>query len=160
MASAASAAYYIITALAAAVSAGSAYRQGQYAEAVGEANAQADRQTAQTLKDKAEFDVQQHRRDVSKLKSSQTTSLLKSGVTLSGSALELLADTSVQARVDEDIIRYNTESGSSALETRARMSEAEGAQGKRAGEVGAVSSLLSSTGKFSKTKAGKKLFKT
>ncbi len=139
------------------VSAAASYRQGQYQQAVGKANAKAQRQDAQALKDKAEFDIAQHRRDVGKFKSVQTMNLLKSGVTMSGSALDLLADTEVQARVDEDIIRYNAESGAAHLETGARMSRAEGTQGKRAGEMGAGSSLLSSAGTYSRYKMYDKL---
>lgn len=127
----------------------SQYRQYQYQSAVAETGKSQKLIESKSLRDKADFDVKQHRRDVEKFKGKQKVSYLKSGVTMSGSVLEVLADTDVQARLDEDIIRYNAEVGAQRSDYEAGLYEAASTQAKRAAPLAFAGTLLAGAGSVS-----------
>lgn len=139
---------YGIMALGTGLSAWSYYQQGVFQKETMGMQAEQQKSEARAAKAQAEFDVERHREYVKRFKSTQKMSLLKAGVQLEGSALDLLADTEVQARLDEDIIRYNAETRAQKLEWGATMSEVGGKQSKRAGTTQAFSTLLSSAGRY------------
>lgn len=151
-ASAAKTAAAVAAAAASAATAYSTYRQGQTAEAIAENQAQQQRLNAIALRQKAEFEVEQQRARVRKFKGAQRFSLLASGVQLEGTALDILADTEVQARIDRDIIRHNAELAALGLEQQARISAFTGREAATAGKISAGSTLLASAGKFARRK--------
>ncbi len=54
----------------------------------------------------AGIEAERHRDKIRRLKATQRASYAKSGVTMEGSPLEVLADTQAQADLDEMIIRH------------------------------------------------------
>ena len=135
---------------ASAASAYGSYRQGQTAEAIAESGAEQQRLDAIARRQKAQFDIERQRVRVRKLKGTQIVNLLASGVQLQGTALDILADTEVQAALDEDIIRFNAELAARGLEQSARISQFTGKEAATAGKITAGSTLLASASKFKK----------
>lgn len=152
----------VLSAVTTGISAISQYRQGQYEQsAAGYSAAQAgisareQDELAADARKRGSLEIAQHREDVKRLKSQQEMSYLASGVQLQGSALDLLADTNVQARLDEDIIKYNVESEARGYESKARSYRSEagllkyqGRQAATGGKIKAASSLLSGASKY------------
>ncbi len=128
------------------------YREGQTAKKIGKQQAASRREDARILRENAEFEIEQQRERVRRFKGTQKVSLLASGVQLEGTALDILADTEIQAQLDRDIIRRNADLAARGLETQARISAFTGSEAATAGSIRAGSTLLASAGKFSKSK--------
>ena len=146
-----------IAAATAAASAYMQYREGQTAKKIGEQQAASRREDARILRENAEFEIEQQRKRVRRFKGTQKVSLLASGVTLEGTALDILADTEIQAQLDRDIIRRNAELAARGLEQQARISAFTGGEAATAGSIRAGSTLLASAGKFATRKKTKLL---
>lgn len=137
--------------IAAAVSAAGAFVQysaGKIKKKIGDQQAAQKRDDARVLRENAESEIDQQRERVRRFKGTQKVSLLASGVQLEGTAVDLLADTEVQAQLDRDIIRRNADLAARGLEQEARISAFTGSEYGKAGTIKAASTLLASAGKF------------
>jgi len=92
--------------IALALTATATYMQYEQQKSAQRANEEAAAQTALYEQQKTELELQEHRRQVQRLKSQQRTAFLTSGVTLSGTPEDVLADTDFQADLDEQLIRW------------------------------------------------------
>ena len=108
-------------------------------------NAEMAQREAVIARQKADYDIKVHREKVHRLKGKQKVSLLASGVRLSGSAIDLLADTEIQAFLDEEAIRYNAELVGWGKNAEAANYMHQGRTDALAQGVSGVASLLSST---------------
>lgn len=130
----------------------SALQQGAYQRKVADYNARVLENQKVAIKQKAELDVEQHKDKVKRLKASQRVAYLKSGVSLSGSALDVISETEQQGLLDEKIIRYNAAQGIQGTEAEIALTLAGGEQAMRAGQLQAGASLLAGAGKFAKSR--------
>jgi hypothetical protein len=80
---------------------------GKYNQAVQNRNAKVLEQDAQAIEQKKEFDIARFDKEFVKLQGETTTKLLFSGVELSGTGLEILANNAKEAEIEKDLIEYN-----------------------------------------------------
>ena len=98
----------------------------------------------------AGIEAERHRDKIRRLKATQRASYAKSGVTMEGSPLEVLADTQAQADLDEMIIRHGGEVSANAYKMEGMFARRAGRSAETAGYIGAGSSLLAGAYKMSK----------
>ena len=83
---------------------------GKFNESVNNRNAQVLEGQAAQIEQKAEFDVAQFQKQFRKLEGETTVALAKSGVELgTGSAYNIELSNAYEARLQENLIRYNSE---------------------------------------------------
>ena len=98
----------------------------------------------------AGIEAERHRDKIRRLKATQRASYAKSGVTMEGSPLEVLADTQAQADLQEMIIRHGGEVSANAYKMEGMFARRAGRSAETAGYIGAGSSLLAGAYKMSK----------
>ena len=98
----------------------------------------------------AGIEAERHRDKIRRLKATQRASYAKSGVTMEGSPLEVLADTQAQADLQEMIIRHGGQVEANAYERKGMFARRAGRSAETAGYIGAGSSLLAGAYKMSK----------
>jgi hypothetical protein len=96
-----------VTAIAATAAARQASAAGKYNQSVQNRNAKVLEQDAQAIEQKKEFDIARFDKEFVKLQGETTTKLLFSGVELSGTGLEILANNAKEAEIEKDLIEYN-----------------------------------------------------
>ena len=80
---------------------------GKYNQAIQNRNAKVLEQDAKAIEQKKEFDIARFDKEFVKLQGETTTKLLFSGVELSGTGLEILANNAKEAEIEKDLIEYN-----------------------------------------------------
>ena len=108
----------------------------------------AQRQAAESVSRGAR-EIQRFRRDAGQFQASQESALAASGVTLSGSALNIMQDTAMGIEQDVETMRYNTlrekwgfDVQSVNFENEASAAMASAKNAKQAGYLGAAGSLI------------------
>ena len=82
---------------------------GKYNQAVNNRNAEVLEGQAAQLESKKEFDIAQFQKDFKKLQSETTVALAMSGVELgSGSAYNIMLSNAYEAKLQENLIKYNS----------------------------------------------------
>ena len=94
-----------VTSVAAAQQASAA---GKYNQAVQNRNAQVAEQEAERLEQQKEFDLARFDQQFERLTGQTKVATLKSGVELSGSALNILRYNAEQAEIQKDVMDYNS----------------------------------------------------
>jgi histidine ammonia-lyase len=83
---------------------------GKYNQAVANRNAQVLEGQATQIEQKAEFDIAQFQKNFRKIEGETTVALAKSGVQLgTGSAYNIELSNAYEARLQENLIRYNSQ---------------------------------------------------
>lgn len=111
-------------------------------DSAGKANAQAAREQAAREAERTRIELERHRQDVRKLKGTQTVQFAAAGVRLSGSALDVMADSAARAELDADLIAAGGELRESRALSEAREFERRGRAVFRSGLLSATSILL------------------
>ena len=148
-----------ITAVASVAAAQQASAAGKYNQAVQERNAKVKEQEVAQMEKQKEFDLARFDQQFAQLQGQTKTAILKSGVELSGSGLNVMRYNSEQAEIEKDILEYNSKvSQSRKLEEAnfARMSGNLARMEARSAQIGyyaqAGQSLLTTYGSpFGKT---------
>ena len=81
---------------------------GKYNQAVQERNARVAEQEAEGLEKQKEFALARFDQQFSQLQGETKTAILKSGVELSGSGLNVMRYNAEQAEIEKDILDYNS----------------------------------------------------
>ena len=81
---------------------------GKYNQAVQERNARVAEQEAEGLEKQKEFDLARFDQQFVQLQGETKTAILKSGVELSGSGLNVMRYNAEQAEIEKDILDYNS----------------------------------------------------
>ena len=135
-----------------AVSAYGAYQQGKAQKRLNEYNAQVAEQNAQIAQEKADYDKEQLKRRIRKMKGTTTVALAKAGVDATeGSAIDLFEELAIESEKDLLMIQYNTDLKKRGYTIEAATSRYTGAMAYQAGKMKAASTLLtggSSTYKY------------
>nr|BAR15763.1 internal virion protein B-like protein [uncultured Mediterranean phage uvMED]BAR15868.1 internal virion protein B-like protein [uncultured Mediterranean phage uvMED] len=148
-----------VTAVASVAAAQQAGAVGKYNQAIQERNARVAEQEAAQMEKQKEFDLARFDQQFAQLQGQTKTAILKSGVELSGSGLNVMRYNSEQAEIEKDILEYNSKvSQSRKLEEAnfARMSGNLARMEARSAQIGyyaqAGQSLLTTYGSpFGKT---------
>ena len=97
-----------VTAIASVAAARQASAIGSYNQAIQNRNAQVAEQKAEALKEQTKFDIARFDQQFEQLTGQTKVATLKSGVELSGSALNILRYNAEQAEIEKDILDYNS----------------------------------------------------
>ncbi len=135
---------------------------GKYNQSVSERNAQVLEGQATQIEQKAEFDIAQFQKDFRKMEGETTVALAKSGVELgTGTAYNIERSNAYEAKLQENLIKYNSEvAASNKMEEAnfARMSGQVARMEARSAEIGyyaqAGQSLMSMGGSSPGTNQG------
>tara|TARA_A100001011_G_scaffold341913_1_gene375067 strand:- start:548 stop:1024 length:477 start_codon:yes stop_codon:yes gene_type:complete len=135
-----------------AISAYGAYQQGKMQKQLNDYNAKVAMQNKIAVAEKAEYDKEQLKRRVRKLKGSTTVAFAKAGVDgTEGTAIDIFEELAIESEKDLLMIQYNADLKARGYEIEAQTASYTGAMAYKAGKMRAASTLLtggSSTYKY------------
>ena len=135
-----------------AVSAYGAYQQGKMQKQLNDYNAKVAMQNKIAVAEKAEYDKEQLKRRVRKLKGSTTVAFAKAGVDgTEGTAIDIFEELAIESEKDLLMIQYNADLKARGYEIEAQTAAFTGSMAYSAGKMRATSTLLtggSSTYKY------------
>ena len=129
-----------------AVNAFGAYSAGKAKQAAYNYDAQVAEMNAGIAKEQAEFEAARQESKTRRFIASQRVGFLANGVTISGSAMDILSDTTIQGEMDRLAIIYGGEVEAVNYRNDAQRSRFAGKQEAKAGMFNAAGSLLSGAG--------------
>ena len=128
---------------------------GKYNQSVQNRNALIKEQEAEAIKKQTEFDVARFDQQFEQLTGQTKVATLKSGVELSGSALNILRYNAEQAEIEKDILDYNSKVSQSQKMEQANFARIQGTIARREAKIAqlgyyakAGESLMSMSGGF------------
>ena len=136
----------VVAAAGAATTAYGQYEQGKAQKKWGSYNAALAERDAETARKNAEYEAGVQRKETQKLLSRQRALYGKSGVTLEGSPLLLMAETAAEGELDALMIERGGRTRAQGYRSEATLSRMKGSAAKRAGYYGAGSTLLTGAG--------------
>ena len=113
---------------------------GKYNQQVANRNALVKEQEAEAIKKQTEFDIAKFDQQFEQLTGTTKVATLKSGVELSGSALNILRYNAEQAEVQKDVMDYNSKVAQSQKIEQANFARIQGAIARREGKIAALGS--------------------
>jgi hypothetical protein len=113
---------------------------GKYNQQVYNRNALVKEQEAEAIKKQTEFDIVKFDQQFEQLTGQTKVATLKSGVELSGSALNILRYNAEQAEVQKDVMEYNSKVAQSQKMEEANFARIQGVIAKREGRIAALGS--------------------
>ena len=113
---------------------------GKYNQQVANRNALVKEQEAEAIKKQTEFDIAKFDQQFEQLTGTTKVATLKSGVELSGSALNILRYNAEQAEVQKDVMDYNSKVAQSQKMEEANFARIQGAIARREGKIAALGS--------------------
>lgn len=116
--------------------------KGKADKAAAKYNAAVARQNATLARQQAERDAQQVRVQGQKFLGDIQTSYAASGVTMEGSAYDVMAESAANIKMDEMNVKYQGELQANQLNAQARMDEWAGRVAQRGSYISAAGSLL------------------
>ena len=128
-------------------------KMGEFNRDISYQNAQRMEQDAAAEEETSAVQEARHRQNVGRLLGLQRVSYAKSGVRMSGTALDVANDTAVQGELDALMIRYNGKSRANAIRAgaaqervRGDIARIEGKMAERSGRLQGVGTMLGSGG--------------
>lgn len=131
-----------------ALAATASVRGGYAASEAAEYNAAMARYEGKYAKQRAEFEEEQHRRDVARLVGTQTVKGARAGGGTVGSDITGLLETAKAGELDAALIRYGGEIESWKAGQAAKLYEWEAGEYRTAGWLGAGATLLNTAGRY------------
>ena len=113
---------------------------GSYNQQVQNRNALVKEQEAEAIKKQTEFDIAKFDQQFEQLTGTTKVATLKSGVTLEGSALNILRYNAEQAEVQKDVMDYNSKVAQSQKMEEANFARIQGVIARREGKIAALGS--------------------
>lgn len=126
-----------------ALSAVGSVMQGNQAAAAGAAQQQAYNQAAEAERVSAGYEATRVYDRNKRAQSAALTQVAGSGVALSGSPADVLADNAVQSQMDVDAIRFGSQIKQNNLRTQGDLAMFSGQQRQQAGFIGAATNIAS-----------------
>ena len=148
-----------VTAAASIVAARQASSIGSYNQAIQNRNAQIAEQKAEALKEQTKFDLARFDQQFEQLTGQTKVATLKSGVELSGSALNILRYNAEQAEIQKDIMDYNSKVAQSQAIEQANFARMQGVVAKQQARSAAIGFYGQAAAGFGQTETGKSLLK-
>ena len=146
-----------VTAVASVAAAQQASAIGKYNQSIQNRNAEVAEQKAEAIKKQTEFDLARFDQQFDQLTGETKVATLKSGVELSGSALNILRYNAEQAEIQKDIMDYNSKVAQSQAIEQANFSRMQGIVARQQGRAAAIGFYGQAAGAFGKTETGKSL---
>ena len=112
----------------------------KYNQQVANRNALVKEQEAEAIKKQTEFDIAKFDQQFEQLTGTTKVATLKSGVELSGSALNILRYNAEQAEVQKDVMDYNSKVAQSQKMEEANFARIQGVIARREGKIAALGS--------------------
>lgn len=128
--------------LGAGISAASALASGFGESRAYSQNARVSEQNADIIRTKGAYDERQQQAQANRLLAEGRVAVAKSGGTMSGSALDVMADSAAQAEMDRQAIRYNTDIDVLGQQSQASMYKSQAKRARTMGLIGAGTALL------------------
>ena len=133
------------------VVAGTSIMQYQQQGAIGKANQQSFNRSAEVLdgqatqiEQKAEFDIAQFNKDYYKLTGEVTTGLAKSGVQIgSGSAANIALSNAYEKKIQENLIKYNSQVAASNKREEASFARIKGNMARQQAKLAQIGTIAS-----------------
>ena len=122
---------------------------GQQGKAAAEFNAKQAELDADLAKQQAAFEERNFRAGVDRLLGQQRAGYAKAGVQMTGSALDVAQDTTMQSEMDALLIRYNGIIKSNGYRTQAALQRLQGASAQTQGFMSATGSILTGYAQWS-----------
>ena len=113
---------------------------GKYNQQVANRNAVVKEQEAEAIKKQTEFDIVKFDQQFEQLTGTTKVATLKSGVELSGSALNILRYNAEQAEIQKDVMEYNSQVAQSQKIEQANFAKIQGVISRREGKIAALGS--------------------
>ena len=113
---------------------------GSYNQQVANRNALVKEQEAEAIKKQTEFDIAKFDQQFEQLTGTTKVATLKSGVELSGSALNILRYNAEQAEVQKDVMDYNSKVAQSQKMEEANFARIQGVIARQSGQIAALGS--------------------
>jgi hypothetical protein len=129
-------------AVATAVTAYGQYQAGKAQEAAYEYNAKVQEQNAKVAQDKAAYEADKQAQRVRRLNATQRAAYAASGINLSGSALDLMEDSTTQGEMDRLAILYGGNVEAANARNEATLARFQGKSAAAAGQSAAFGTLL------------------
>tara|TARA_R110000803_G_scaffold42799_2_gene91566 strand:- start:745 stop:1206 length:462 start_codon:yes stop_codon:yes gene_type:complete len=148
-----------ISAVASVAAARQASSIGSYNQAIQNRNAQVAEQKAEALKEQTKFDIARFDQQFEQLTGQTKVATLKSGVELSGSALNILRYNAEQAEIQKDIMDYNSKVAQSQAIEQANFARMQGVVAKQQARSAAIGFYGQAAAGFGQTETGKSLLK-
>jgi len=123
-------------------------QQAKAQQKVFEYNAAVNRQRAEMIQQAGQLEVDKLRREKRRFTEKQVAAYAKAGVRLTGSPLQVIADTATELEMDILIEDFNTRIGVINAQNSARLDELRGAQAMQSGYWSAGSTLLTQIPNF------------
>jgi hypothetical protein len=111
-----------------------------------EYNAKVNEQNAKIAKDQAAYNAEQVLAEARKMRSSQISGYSKSNVTLSGSALDVMDESSVQGELEALQIKYQADLTANAQDSNAKINRLNAATSGRQSKTLLTAGLLNAAG--------------
>tara|TARA_Y100001972_G_C7475698_1_gene242026 strand:- start:62 stop:586 length:525 start_codon:yes stop_codon:yes gene_type:complete len=124
-----------IAAIGSVAAARQASAMGKYNQQVQNRNAQVAEQEKEALEKRLEFDLARFDQEVQKLQGETRVGILKSGVVLSGTGLNVLRYNAEQAEKEKDVMRYNSQIAQSQAVERANFARIQGSLARQRGRA-------------------------
>lgn len=110
------------------------------------AQADAYRRQAQLEREQADFNARQQEHKAIKLISQQRSSFLAAGVSLYGTPMDVIDDTTMQSDLDVQAIRYNGAIKEQNFLMQARALDVKASGQEKAGAIGAIAPIIKGVG--------------
>ena len=117
---------------------------GKYNQDVNNRNALVIEGQADQIEAKAEFDIAQFQKDFKKLEGETTVALAKSGVELgTGSAYNIELSNAYEAKLQENLIRYNSQVAANNKQEEANFARIKGTMARQEAKMAQINTVAS-----------------
>jgi len=117
---------------------------GKFNQSVAERNAAVYEDQAYQIEQKAEFDIAQFQKDFKKLEGETTVALAKSGVELgTGSAYNIELSNAYEAKLQENLIRYNSQVAANNKMEEANFARISGQMARQEAKMAQIGTIAS-----------------
>ena len=117
---------------------------GKYNQGVNNRNAQVLEGQAIQLEQKAEFDVAQFQKSFKKIEGETRVGLAKSGVQIgSGSAYNIELSNAIEAKLEEDLIKYNSQVAAANKREEASFARIKGTMARQSARLAQIGTIAS-----------------
>lgn len=136
----------VVGVLGAVASAAGSIAAGQAQAQASRAQADAYRRQAELERQQADFNARQQEHKAIKLISQQRSSFLAAGVSLYGTPMDVIDDSTMQSDLDVQAIRYNGEIKAQNFDMQARALDVKASGAEKAGAIGAIAPIIKGVG--------------
>ncbi len=148
-----------VTAITSVAAARQASATGKFNQRVAERNASILEYEKEKIAKQTEFTIARFEKQFAQMQGNTKTAILKSGVTLEGSGLNILRYNTEQAEIEKDILDYNSKVAQYQKIEQANFARMQGTIARQEGRTAALGYYGKAAESFGKTDVGQSLLK-